>query len=361
MRYANAQRRWLIHDHFRRTFDEGDGWPACDGSIAAGVSSGLLHRIWQNSRYSIHCSGNADPEEGPVVCVSDAAIGAMAAQHLMECKLTRFAFHGNPSRSRVARGRFEGFETALRKAGFSCTVSPIYPPNGSEKEFDKRPHWGELLEWLRGLDKPVGIMAFDDGTAMDLAAACVRDNIAVPEHVAIIGVNNDDLVCDCAWPALSSIEPGFARVGYAAAQLMERLLAGQTLRPEERYIVLPPLRVVPRQSTDILAVDDVNMADALRFIRMNACTPCSVGDVLRHVPVGRRWLERKFIHLLGRTPHEEILRNQIEAAKQLLPLQPPIPLEVVAKRCGFSSGTTFGRTFRRTVGVTPAVYRKASK
>jgi LacI family transcriptional regulator len=109
----------------------------------------------------------------------------------------------------------------------------------------------------------------------------------------------------------------------------------------------------------VLAVDDPQVADAIRFIREHACDPCSVDDVLREVPVGRRWLERQFVKRLGRTPRDEILRVQMDAAKRLL-LQPALTLPEIAERCGFSSGPTFGRAFLRAMGTTPATYRRAA-
>src|SRR5581483_3121436 len=149
----------------------------------------------------------------------------------------------------------------------------------------------------------------------DLAAACREADIAVPEHVAIIGVNNDDLLCESAWPPLSSVEADFSRVGYAAARILDRLLTGESLAPEERVVLVPPLGVVKRQSTSTLAISDPNLAAAVRYVREHACDPCTVGDVLREVPVGRRWLERQFTVQLGRSPHDEIARVRIETAQ----------------------------------------------
>ena len=157
-------------------------------------------------------------------------------------------------------------------------------------------------------------MAFDDSAADDLAGTCLEAGIAVPEQVAIVGTNNDELLCETAWPPLSSIVGDFARVGYVAAQLLDRMIRGETLSPEDRLVLLPPLGVMQRQSTDVLAVKDSDVADAIRFIREHACDPCSVKHVLHAVPVARRWLERQFLSQLGRTPHDEITRVRIETA-----------------------------------------------
>jgi LacI family transcriptional regulator len=272
----------------------------------------------------------------------------------MNCRLERFAFYGTHSGT-VGGKRHAGFCAALEPRGYGCDVSGVAWPTGSS--WLTHDHWPELIAWVRGLPKPVGIMAADDTVAHDLAAACVKADIPVPEQVAIIGVNNDDLLCEAAWPPLSSVEADYSRMGYFAAKLLDRLLAGEELAAGERLVLLPPLGVVQRQSTSVLAVDDPSLADALRFIRDHACDPCSVEDVLREVPVGRRWLERQFTTHFGRTPHDEITRVRIDTARRLL-LQPDLGLPDVAERCGYSAIQNFTRTFRQMTGTTPGAYRR---
>jgi LacI family transcriptional regulator len=356
MRYANAQRRWLIHQELRRTYDSGRSWPACDGAIVAGAGLDLVDEIRRRSRHMVHCSGSGDPSVTPVVCLDDVAAGAMAAAHLFDCRLERFAFYG-PRTGETATNRQSGFEAEVARRGGTVVACPIDWPSQGMAE-DQR-HWGPVMAWLDAVPKPIGIMAVDDSAAHDLAAACLKANVAVPEQVAVIGVNNDDMLCESAWPPLSSVIADYSRMGYAAALLLDRMLAGEQLAPGERMTRLPPLGVADRQSTDVLAIDDAEMADAVRFIREHACDPCSVSDVLRAVPLGRRRLERQFVRTLGRTPHDEILRVQMEAAKRLL-LEPALTLPDVAERCGFSSSPTFGRAFVRTVGTSPAAYRRAA-
>jgi LacI family transcriptional regulator len=353
MRYANAQRRWIIHDELRRTFDADRVWPKCDGAIVGGVGPTFLKEIIRRSRHVVHCSGSGDPAKTAVVCLDDEKAGELAAEHLLDCQLGHFGFYG-PAGSAVSVNRAKGFSSALQRRDHKCTICPVERPDEESKD-----HWPKLIDWVRSLPKPVGIMAFDDTTAHDLAGACLAADIAVPEQVAIIGVNNDDLLCESAWPPLSSVNADYSNVGYAAAQVLDQMLRGERLTAEQRFIRLPPLGVVKRQSTDVLAVDDPQVADAIRFIREHACDPCSVDDLLREVPVGRRWLERQFVKRLGRTPRDEILRVQMDAAKRLL-LQPALTLPEIAERCGFSSGPTFGRAFLRAMGTTPATYRRAA-
>jgi LacI family transcriptional regulator len=250
-----------------------------------------------------------------------------------------------------------------------------------------------LVSWVKSLPRPIGILAVDDSAACDLAAACLKAGIIVPDEIAIIGVNNDDLLCQSAWPPLSSVEGDFSRVGYTAAVILDRLLSGEKIPIDQRTVLVPPLGIVRRlrgcfrtgrsiescggippdradtarlrevvkqpPSTDVLAVDDPQLSQAVSFIREHACDPCSIEDVLNHIAVGRRWLERQFALKLNRTPHDEILRVQMDAAKRLL-LQPGLPIEDIATRCGFSSAPSLGRAFVRSFKITPAAFRRRS-
>lgn len=355
MRYANVRRRWLLHEELRANSLALENWPECDGAVVGGASAAVMEFIRQRSRFVVSCSGATDPREMPVVCADSYAVGRLAAEHLLECRLEHFGYYGWHDQ-RVSMEREEGFRMALAQRGFSVSVSPVSWPQ--MYEWTSRKHREPLIEWLKSLPKPVGIFAVDDAAAHDLAAACLEAGIPVPDRVAIIGVNNDDLLCESAWPPLSSVQVDFSRVGYLAARQLDRLLEGETLDPSERMIRVPPLGVVRRMSTDVLAVEDPNLAAAVSFIREHACDPCTVQDVLRHVPVGRRWLERQFVRQLGRTPHDEIIRVRMEMARRLL-LESDESLKEIAQRCGFSAVQNFTRAFHQVMGITPAAYRRA--
>jgi LacI family transcriptional regulator len=361
MQYIQVQRRWEIFSVLRGTFDVPPiPWPKCDGAVIAGVHGELFTRIREQSRFPISCSGASPASHPYVICMDDVAAGAMAAEHLMECRLQSFAYYGvvekDPPIHSIKRHR--GFAEALAAKGYTCAVSPVTYHRDTLTKRVVQEHWPTLIEWLRGLPKPVGIFATDDAFAHDLAAACQHADFGVPEHVAIIGVNNDDLLCVSAATPLSSVDPDFSRMGYGAARMLDRLLQGDKLSEEERHIRLPPLRVVRRQSTDVLAVDDPDVADALRYIREHACDPCTIHDVLRRVPTSRRRLERLFERKLGYSPATEIIRVQVEIAKQLLS-QPEIKLQELSRRCGYADQASFTRAFTRVVGVPPGAYRRS--
>ncbi len=354
-RYSNTRHEWLLHEDLRLRNPERHPWPECDGAIVAGVNAQFLKAVRLRSRHIVSCSGSHDPKQFPVVCADSVAIGRIAAEHLMECRLRHFAFYG-AGRGGITTRRLEGFEAALSARGFSCRQVPL--DTQDQNQFVEHSHWPALIDWLQALPKPAGIFAIDDSLAHDLAAACLAADIAVPDRVAIIGANNDDLVCETSFPPLSSVEVDFSRVGYLAARQLDGLLHGDALPDAERVIHVPPLGVVQRLSTNVQAVDDPQLAAAVAFIRDHACDPCDVSDIMKEVPVSRSWLERQFAQKLNRTPHDEIVRVRVERARRLL-LESDEKIERVAGRCGFTAVQNFGRVFRQAMGTTPAAFRRA--
>jgi len=355
MKVASAERHWVTYKDFWRTPESLARLPECDGAIVTAVNA-VLPLILSKVKHVISCSGGADPKLTPVVSMDDVAIGAMAAEHLLNCRLEHFSFYpGGYGGWATADNRREGFFKRLKESGFEGIVSPITWP--TEMDWLAHAHRPALIDWLRELPKPCGILSVDDRCANDLAEACQQSGISVPDQIAILGINNDDLTCELAWPPLSSIDAGFSRLGYEAARMLDRLMAGEKLKPEERVVRLPPLGVVQRTSTSLTAVSDPNLADAIKFMREHACDPCTVYDVLRHVPISRRSLERQFAEQFGRTPHDEITRIRMEQAKRLL-VSTQLSLSEITERCGFSGIQNLARSFRKEAGITPAAYRR---
>jgi LacI family transcriptional regulator len=352
--YANLRRRWKLHPEPWQIDDRLGGLPHCDGAIVAGQRTPVLEWALRHVRHVILCSGAGDPAVTPVVSVDNEAVGALAAEHLLECRLERFAFFGGTGH-RTTRDRLAGFRRALERRGRECVKSPAVLTDDPGYQLNK--HRSQIVEWLAALPKPVGILAFDDAAALALAAACLEGNVGVPDRVAIIGVNDDAMLCETAWPPLSSVDCGWTRIGHEAAVLMDRLLAGQRLTDQQRHVRLPPVGVVQRQSTSLLAVGDPDLADAIRYIREHACDPCTVDDVLRHVPVGRRWLERQFAKTLGRTPRDEMVRVRVETAQRFL-ARTDMALPDIAARCGYVKSSHFHNAYKRVTGETPAAYRR---
>jgi LacI family transcriptional regulator len=277
----------------------------------------------------------------------DETIGRLAAGHLIERGFRRLAFCGE-SRFNWSKNRRRHFEEAVREAKAELYVhdAPEAAPLGTEHE--------RLVAWVRRLPKPIGVMAAYDIKGQQLLDACRDAGVAVPEEVAVVGVDNDPLLCSLTTPPLSSVIPNARRTGYEAAGLLERMMRGERVAPEAHLI--PPLGVQTRQSTDILAVEDREIAASMRFIREHACDGITVEEVLKAVPLSRRILERRFRKVTGRTPHQEILRLRLERVKQLLG-ETELPLERIAGLAGFAHPEYMNVAFKRELGTTPGKYR----
>jgi LacI family transcriptional regulator len=289
----------------------------------------------------------------PWVETDDEAIAKIAVQHLMERGFQNLGFYGDNAFN-WAIWRREHFERLAREAGAKCFVLD------SICRMDETYSWNRekrsLAAWLKKLPRPVGIMACYDIQAQKLLDVCRELNIAVPEEVAVLGVDNDQLICELASPRLSSVICNTRRTGFEAASLLDRMMSGEIVSPES--ILVEPLGIETRQSTDVLAIDDADVAAALRFIRENAASGINVSDVLREIPLSRRVLESRFRRSLGRTPHEEITRLKIDRVKQLLTAT-DLSLSEIATRTGYRHDEYMSVAFKKVVGVPPRDYRQA--
>lgn len=211
---------------------------------------------------------------------------------------------------------------------------------------------------MRHLPTPIGILASTDAQALDVLAACRKENIDVPRCVAVLGVGNDEVSCELALPTLSSIDLSTQRIGYEAARTLDRLMSGE--KSTQKLLLVPPAGIVVRESSDIPAVVDPDIAAAIRYISLHVQDHLQVADLLREVPMSRRALELRFFKALGRTPGAEIRRAQVEAAKQVL-TETNEPMARVAMVAGFNSAKQLGVTFLRETGMTPTAHRRRSR
>jgi LacI family transcriptional regulator len=198
-------------------------------------------------------------------------------------------------------------------------------------------------------------MACDDLMGRQILEACRHAQLAVPDDVAVVGVDDDELICELSDPPLTSVAPDAHRTGYEAAALLDRMMNGEVVKAEAT--LLPPLGVVPRASSDALAIDDADVSTAVRFIREHACDGIDVTDVVERVPLSRRVLESRFKRLVGRSPHEEIDRVQMNRAQELL-RETDLSLVQVAEKVGFPHAEYLSVVFKKRTGLTPSGYRR---
>lgn len=275
----------------------------------------------------------------------------MAAEHLLERQFRHYAFVGVHGRV-WSRRREESFCARIGAAGFTPAVYRS-SPHKRERTWDQEQP--RLARWLQSLPKPLGLMACNDDRGREVLEACRAAGIRVPEEIAVIGVDNDELLCELADPPLSSVALNAEQGGYQVAALLDQMMRGRWRAP--RRLVVEPLHVVTRRSTEIVALEDLEVAGALKFIHENAGRPIQVQDIVRHLQVSRRAIELRFRKALGRTLHAEIQRMRLERAKRLL-LESDLPMPKVAIAAGYNTASYMGQVFRAELGLTPAQYRR---
>lgn len=320
-----------------------------DGIIARIESPRIAEAVVSSGLPAVDVSAARHIPSLPWVETDDIAIANLAADHLLERGFKHLAFCGD-GRFAWSRQRDEAFSRRVTEAGLEIYHAPPASAPGEPAS-----EMAALLHWLRALPKPVGVFACYDLRGQQVLDACRHLRLAVPEEVAVLGVDNDELLCELAYPPLSSVIPNARRAGYEAAALLERLMRGETLATLETRV--PPLGLHARQSTDVLAIEDPHVAQAVRYIREHACDPIDVADVLRVVPVSRRILEKRFLKLLNRTPHAEILNARLNRVRQLL-TDTELSLEEIAVRSGFEHPEYLSVVFKRELGLTPRDYRR---
>lgn len=277
--------------------------------------------------------------------------GRLVAEHFLDRGFRRFAFCGYADEN-WSRWREEGFAARLQEAGYAH--ASYAPPLTKD-----RPSWHReqprLTAWLQSLQTPVGILACNDSRGRQVIEACALGGLRVPTDVAVVGVDEDHLLSELCNPPLSSVALNAERGGYRAAELLDAMMHGRVT--QQQQILIEPLWVVTRTSSDIMAVEDRDVAKAVQFIREHVRHPLGVQAVVHHTAVSRRALEIRFQRSLGRSIREEIERLRLELAKQLL-LETVLPIWKIAEHTGFSSYTYLSRVFRRVTGTTLAAFRQ---
>lgn len=290
----------------------------------------------------------------PGIGPCNRTVAQLAFDHFRACGIVYFAFCGTSAgENRYLDARCEYFCRLVTQSGRECRV--FEPPRRSRRAMGWEQEQNHLARWLVGLPKPVGVMTCHDDRGQQVLDACLRVGLAVPDEVAVVGVDNDEHLCGLSNPPLSSIDVNPEGIGYDAASLLDKLMQGA--RRPKRTIESAPRGVVVRQSSDVIGVTDPQVAAAIRLIRQEACRGLSIKAVARRLDVSQSALERRFLRLLGRSPKQEVLRVQLASAKELLS-STAMPLAAVARRAGFSSSAYFCELFHRRIGMTPGDYRR---
>jgi len=352
--YARRHGPWSLCTEPRGLYEPVPAWLASwrgDGIIARVCSRHLKEAVLETGLPVVDMLGESPDPRLPVVHPDDQAIGQLAAQYLLERGFRQFGHCGVRSNwSRRAQAAFVG---AVAAAGHSCHVYELPVLSRGRRSWDA--DQDRLATWLHRLPKPVAISASSDTVAQRLLDACDRVGAEVPDDVAILGCSNDDILCEFCSPPLSSIVPGYRRIGFEAARLLDRMMSGATA--PTKPTVFPPAGIVTRQSTDVIAVADPATAAAVRFIRERACAGVRVSEVADHAQVSLSDLKRRFRRYLGRSVMDQILRERLSRAIRLLH-DGDQSIAHIARVTGFGTQQRMGAVFRTRLGTTPGLYRQ---
>ena len=290
----------------------------------------------------------------PVILTDSREIGSMAAKHLLDRGFTNFGFCGYEDMW-WSQGRGEAFGHTIEAAGFSVNYYK-QPRARSQRTWQKEQAY--IADWLKSLPTPVGLMAPTDDRAKHVIEASKMAELHVPEEIAVLGVDNDDLVCDFSYPAISSIALDTEAAGYEAGRVLAKLMYGE--KTNVQNILIKPTHIVTRHSTDILAIDDHEVAEALQFIRRHARGPIQVGDVVNAVAISRRSLYQKFQKALGRSINQEIRRMRVEIIMHML-IETDQTIAQITESLGFTGVDHIARYFKKEVGISPHDYRRSHR
>jgi len=355
VRYMDEHERWSIYLPEQGRGSQPPKWLATwngDGIIARVENQGIADELAKLDIPLVDVSAARVLPDVPIVETDDCAIMKEAVVHLQQRGFTQLAFCGDSSFA-WSRFRAQHFEALVQEAELSYSMLDVPSENASQ---DISPtQRNRLYQWIENLPQPVGIITCYDILGQRVLEACRELEINVPQQIAVVGVDNDQLLCELCSPPLSSVIPDTLRTGFEAASILDTLMQGASLKQSDRFI--PPLGVATRLSSDVLATDDDLVATAMNFIREHACDGINVNDVLKSAGSTRRALEYRFKQVTGQTPHEAIFKYRFDKVRQLL-RNTELSIAMVADRAGFEHVEYMSTMFKKKTGLSPSAYRR---
>ena len=293
----------------------------------------------------------------PFVGMDNRMVGTRVAEHFLRRGFRSFACYLDESEEFFVE-RWTSFKQTLEAQGHEAAL--FNAPRTGSKTLRWDQHQRALAAWLQSLDKPTGVFAINDQLGFWVLDAARRGGISVPEEVAVVGAENDKMLCETAWPPLSSVQLRGQAAGFAAARVLQEWMQGKRVPQANERHLLSPGEIIVRQSSDIVAVDDPRIAKALQYIRQHAAEDPSVERVAREAAMSRSALERRMKALTGRSPGEEIDRIRFAEVARLL-VETNLTLDTIAERAGFRHPQYMAEAFRKREGMTPGEFRKRRK
>ena len=319
-----------------------------DGIIAR-IETPLIGSALQGKQVPlVNVAGRTSPPGVPHVDTDNHTVCELAANYFRQRGYKHFAYCGNP-RFEWSRWRQELFSKILAAQRMTCADFQFTETIQSHQR---------LCAWLKSLPKPTALFAANDHCGHTVLEACARTGLEVPSAIAVLGVDDDEILCTLCRPPLSSIVPDAEGIGYLAAQTLHELMQGRKLKDVSRRV--KPLNVRSRQSTDAAAVGDWHVSQALSFIQGHATRGISVADVVVQAHGSRRFLEKRFRDIVGHPIHAEIFRIRFETAQNLLATT-SLPLKEIAMRSGLRRADYLSVVFHQKLGLTPSEFRKSKQ
>ncbi|QEF98027.1 Xylose operon regulatory protein [Stieleria maiorica] len=361
-RYRIEKQPWSVQLDLRELMAGPPAWFRSwdgDGIITRDTTPEMIEIIRETGIPTVNLGDIRDDQTLPSVINDHEAIGRLAASHLADKGIEHFAFAGFSDHHWSAQ-RLTGFLAGLAQRGVDDP--DLVHVHQSDWSSASQSGWqrqqDQIVAWVKSLPRPVGILACNDFRGQHILEACQTAKVSVPDEIAVLGVDNDHVLCDFCDPPLSSIIPAAERIGYQAAVMLDQMMREQ--KPDKLHVQIAPLGIAERLSTDVMAIDDEDVAAAIQMIRFRACEGLTVSDILAEVPIARSSLERRFRQYLGRSPQAEIRRVQIKRACQLL-RDTELSLVKISRLTGFKHAEYFSVVFKREVNQTPGRYRDASR
>ncbi|TWT80179.1 Xylose operon regulatory protein [Planctomycetes bacterium CA13] len=356
--YQKSHARWSVYLDERELWATPPSWLLqrhWDGILCRTTTKGLAESIISKGIPAVDLNDLYTGLGLPRIRSKMQAIGQLGARHLHERGFRHLAFCGFKNETWSTERR-DGFFAEAATLGTHCDLyESVWRGKGV-------PRWDtdqdKIASWIESLPKPVGIMACNDVRGQHVLNACQDSGDFVPEQVAVVGVDNNELLCNFCNPPLSSIQPNPLRIGFEAAMLLDQLMAGEQPDPMDHEI--DPIGVVVRQSSDALGIADADVVAAIAFIRENAFSGVTVDQIADQVAVSRSHLERSFRKYLGHSPQHEIRWTQVKRIRQLL-LETDLTLASIAKLVGFVHVEYMTVVFKRLTGQSPTAFRKEVK
>jgi LacI family transcriptional regulator len=356
--YVREYGPWTVYIEQRSLQDPAPPWLerwAGDGIIARASTPQSARKLAKTGVPTVDLNDQVRGLGLPQIHSDHAAIARLAADHLIDRGFRHFAYFGFPIFEWSVR-RQDAFTNHVLAAGHQFHEGlPGRRVHWSHQQASWEDEIEGVAQWVKRLPKPLGIMAGNDIRGIQMLDACRRAGVAVPEEVAVVGVDNEELVCLLAYPPLSSVVPDAYRVGYESAALLDQMMKGHPVTEMLRSI--PPISVATRQSSDVTAIANPCLASAMQFIRESACQGIGVDDVLAHLSVSRSVLQRLFRKELGQTILDAITATRMQRVKQLL-AETDLSLNDIADRAGFSYVEYLSTSFRHHTGQSPSSYRR---